>query len=141
MATYPLELVTPERLLFSEEVQAVRAPGINGSLGVMAGHAPLLTELATGLIKVTLANGEETYIASSGGFMQVSREKVIILADSAELAEEIDVERAKEAVTRARQLLEVPGGDIDAEGMRLSLERANNRLRVAQLGMGTQQQR
>ena len=57
MATFPLELVTPERLLFSEEVQAIRAPGVEGSLGVQAGHAPLLTELITGLIKVTLADG------------------------------------------------------------------------------------
>ena len=57
MATFPLELVTPERLLYSEEVQAIRAPGVDGSLGVLAGHAPLLTELMTGLIKVTRADG------------------------------------------------------------------------------------
>lgn len=133
MATFPLELVTPERILFSEEVQAVRAPGVDGSFGVLAHHAPLLTELTTGLLKVTLANGFESYIATSGGFLQVSRDKVIVLADSAELAEEIDVERAKAAAARARQQLEVYSGDVNAEEVRLALERAQNRIRVAQM--------
>ena len=133
MATFPLELVTPERLLFSEEVQEIRAPGVEGSLGVLAGHAPLLTELTTGLIKVTLADGSEAFIATSGGFLQVNKEKVIILADTAELSEEIDVERAKAAAAKARQLLEVPGSNIDAEELRLAVERAQNRIRVAQM--------
>ena len=131
MATFPLELVTPERILFSEEVQSVRAPGIEGSFGVMARHAPMLTELTVGLIKLVLANGQEAYIATSGGFMQISREKVIILADSAELSDNIDVERAKAAVARARQQLEVPG--VDAEAIQQELQRAENRLRVAQM--------
>ena len=131
MATFPLELVTPEKIMFSEEVQAVRAPGIDGSFGVQAHHAPLLTELTTGLIKLTLANGQEAYIATSGGFMQVSREKTIILADSAELSENIDLERAKAAALRARQQLEVPG--VDAGAVRLELDRAENRIRVAQM--------
>ena len=130
MATFPLELVTPERRLFSEEVQAVRVPGVEGSLGVLAGHAPLLTELTTGLIKLTLADGREAYVATSGGFMQVSREKVIILADSAELSEEIDVERARATAEQARQQLAVEG--INAEEVRQQLERAENRIKVAQ---------
>jgi F-type H+-transporting ATPase subunit epsilon len=133
MATFPLELVTPERMLFSEEVQEIRAPGIEGSLGVLAGHAPLLTELMTGLIKVTRADNSEAYIATSGGFLQVNKDKVIILADTAELSDEIDVERAKAAAAKARQLLEVPGSNIDAEELRLAIERAQNRIRVAQM--------
>lgn len=133
MATFPLELVTPERLLFSEQVQAVRAPGVEGSFGVLAGHVPLLAELTTGLIKVTLPDGREAYIATSGGFMQVSREKVIILADSAELSEEIDVERARAAADHARHLLDVPGSGINAEEVRQELERARNRIRIAQM--------
>ncbi len=133
MATFPLELVTPERLLFSEEVQEIRAPGVEGSLGVLAGHAPLLTELTTGLIKVTLADGSEAFIATSGGFLQVNKEKVIILADTAELSAEIDLERAKASAAKARQLLEVPGSNIDAEELRLAVERAQNRIRVAQM--------
>ena len=131
MATFPLELVTPERILFSEEVQSVRAPGINGSFGVLARHAPMLTELTTGLIKLTLANGFDAYIATGGGFMEVSRNKVIILADSAELSEEIDVDKARAAAERARKLLEVPDGSIDAEALRRELEHAENLVRVA----------
>lgn len=131
MATFPLELVTPERILFSEEVQSVRAPGINGSFGVLARHAPMLTELTTGLIKLTLANGFDAYIATGGGFMEVSRNKVIILADSAELSEEIDVDKARAAAERARKLLEVPDGSIDAEALRKELEHAENLVRVA----------
>lgn len=133
MATFPLELVTPERILFSEEVQAVRAPGINGSFGVLARHAPMLTELTTGLIKLTLANGFEAFIATSGGFMEVSREKVIILADAAELSEEIDVDKARAAADRARKLLEVPDSSIDAEAIRKELDHAENLIRVAQM--------
>ena len=135
MATFPLELVTPERLLFNEEVQLVRAPGINGSFGVLAHHAPLLTELGTGMIKVTLANGQETFIATTGGFMQVSREKVIILADAAELSSEIDIERAKQALERARKMLELPG-ELTADEIREMAERAQNRIRVAQMKPG-----
>jgi F-type H+-transporting ATPase subunit epsilon len=131
MATFPLELVTPERMLFSENVQAVRAPGVEGSFGVLAGHAPMLTELATGLIKLTRVNGEEAYIATSGGFVQVSRQKMIILADSAELSEEIDIDRARTAADRARRALEAPG--VDAEAVRQELERALNRIRIAQM--------
>src|SRR4030088_1451567 len=126
MATFPLELVTPERVLFSEEVQAVRAPGINGSLGVMARHAPMLTELTTGLIKLTLANGFEAVIATTGGVMEVSRQKGIIRADSAEPWEEIDVARARAAAERARKLLEVPDGSIDADALRRELDHAEN---------------
>jgi len=135
MATFPLELVTPERLMFSDQVQAVRAPGVDGSFGVLARHAPLLTELATGMIKVTLADGAEEFIATTGGFMQVSRQKVIILADTAELSSEIDVERARLALERARQMLALPG-ELTADEVREMAERAQNRIRVAQMKSG-----
>ena len=131
MAHFPLELVTPERMMFSAEVQAVRAPGIEGSFGVLAGHAPMLTKLATGLIKLTQMNGEDAFIATSGGFVQVTRKKMIILADSAELSEEIDVDRARASADRARKLLEVPG--VNAEEVRQELDRALNRIHVAQM--------
>ncbi len=132
-STFHLDLVTPERLLFSSEVQQVRAPGVNGSFGVMAKHAPMLTALETGLIKITLPNGLDTFIAAAGGFMQVRRDKVIILADSAELSDEIDVDRAKATAAEARRLLDVPDSGIDTEEIRATLERAQNRLRIAQL--------
>jgi len=133
MANFHLELVTPERLVLSEDVQAVRAPGIDGSLGILAGHAPLLTQLTIGLIKITQPNGKEELFATTGGFMQVSREKVIILADSAENANEIDLERERAEATRMRQALEVPGSNIDAEKLRQDLDAVMNRIQVAQL--------
>ena len=130
-SNFPLELVTPERMLFSEEISELRAPGIDGSFGILANHAPLLTELATGLIKITLANGTESFIATSGGFLEVSNNKVTILADSAQLADEIDVEKAKAAAERARKLLELPDGSQDAEALRKELEDALNQIKVA----------
>lgn len=133
MATFPLELVTPERLMFSEEVQAVRAPGIDGSFGVLAGHAPLLTQLKVGLIKITLPGGREELIATTGGFMQVSRHKVLILADSAQRASEIDLESERAEAARMQQALEVPGSNIDAAKLREDLQAALNRIHVAQL--------
>lgn len=129
--SFLLELVTPERMLFHDNVEAVRAPGVLGSFGLLAGHAPMLTELATGLVKLTLLTGEEAFIATSGGFLQVTRDKVLILADTAELSEEIDVERARATAQKARERLSAPG--IDAEALRRDLERAENRVRVAQL--------
>ena len=130
-SNFPLELVTPERMLFSEEISELRAPGVDGSFGILANHAPLLTELATGLIKITLANGVESFIATSGGFLEVSNNKVTILADSAQLADEIDVEKAKAAAERARKLLELPDGSQDSEALRKELEDALNQIKVA----------
>lgn len=129
--SFLLELVTPERMLFHDNVEGVSAPGVLGSFGVLAGHAPMLTELATGLVKLHLLTGEQAYIATSGGFLQVTRDKVLILADTAELSEEIDVERARASAQKARERLAVPG--IDAEAIRRELDRAENRVRVAQI--------
>ena len=133
MATFPLELVTPERLMFSEEVQSVSAPGVEGPFGVLAGHAPLLTQLTVGLIKITLPGGRDELIATTGGFMQVSREKVIIIADSAQRANEIDLERERAEAARMQQALEVPGSNIDSEKLREDLQAALNRIEVAQM--------
>ncbi len=132
MSTFLLELVTPEKVLLSEQVRAVRAPGIEGSFGVLAHHAPMMTALAVGLIKVEHANGDMEYIAAGGGFMEVNREKVIILADTAERASDIDVSRAEAAVAVAREHL-AGGAAVDYEEARASLERATNRLKIAQM--------
>ena len=132
MATFHLELVTPERVLFSERVKSVRAPGIEGSFGVLASHAPLMTVLTVGLIKIEHENGDMEHIATSGGFMEVGRDKTIILADTAERAEDIDIARAEAAVARAREQLQ-SGAAVDYEQAHANLERALNRLRVAQM--------
>ena len=132
MATFQLELVTPERVLLSEQVRYVRAPGIEGSFGVLAGHAPLMTALTVGLIKVEHENGDEEHIATSGGFMEVKRDKVIILADTAERAEDIDLSRAEAAVAKAREQLAGGGAENYAEISEV-LQRSINRLKIAQM--------
>ncbi len=132
MATFLLELVTPERVLLSNQVRSVRAPGIEGSFGVLANHAPLMTALAIGLVKVEHENGDLEYIATSGGFMEVNKEKVIILADTAERATDIDLARAEAAISNAREHLN-SGAAVDYEEARAALERATNRMKVLQL--------
>lgn len=133
--TFQFDLVTPERLLISEPVRQVSAPGVEGSFGVLAGHAPFMAELGVGIIRVDRANGETELAATSGGFLQATRNRVIILADTAELASEIDIERARAAEERARKLLEIPG-ELSAEEIRQMIERAQNRIRVAQMRSG-----
>jgi len=130
MPTFLLEIVTPEGQLLAEQVQSVRVPGVEGSLGVLAGHAPLMTALGVGGIDITHANGDEEHIATSGGFMEVRRDRVIVLADTAERATDIDVARCEAAVARAREALRT-GGSVDYEATQAALQRALNRLRVA----------
>jgi len=132
MASFQLELITPNRVLVSERARSVRVPGTEGSLGILAGHAPLMSALRVGLVKVELENGDQDFIATSGGFIEVTQEKVTILADTAETAKDIDVARAESAVARARQHLD-SGGAVDYAEASAALERATNRLRVAQM--------
>jgi F-type H+-transporting ATPase subunit epsilon len=97
-----LEIVTPERVIYSDEVDAVVVPGVEGQLGILPHHAPLMTMLQPGELKVR-KGGEEIYVAIFGGFLEVRPDRVIVLADAAERAEEIDVGRAEEAKRRAEQ--------------------------------------
>jgi len=127
--TFHLEVVTPDRQLMSEEVVSVIAPGVEGYLGVLANHAPLVTELRVGILHVRYPDDTEENIAVSGGFMQVVGNRVLVLADAAERPQDIDIYRAREALIRARQLLQDP--TVDRERARVALERAVNRLRAA----------
>jgi len=127
---FKLEIVTPFRVVFSGEVNALVAPGIEGYFGVLPGHTPFLTALRVGEIKVTI-NNTERYFATSGGFAEVLTDTVTVLAETAEAATEIDVKRAMEAKARAeRRLQEKVGWDLDRA--RAALMRALNRLSVAQ---------
>ena len=99
-----LEIVTPERVIYSDEVDAVIAPGVEGQLGILPHHAPLITMLQAGELIVRKDN-DETCIAIYGGFLEVRPDRVIVLADAAERAEEIDAVRAEEAKRRAEQAL------------------------------------
>ena len=129
-ATFPLEIVTPERTVLSEDVVSLQVPAVDGSLGILAGHAPLLAELGVGECRVRLAGGAEEQFALAGGFVEVSRERVSVLADTAERAGEIDVTRAEEALARAREMLvRLDGTDVETANQ--ALRRAQNRLRIA----------
>lgn len=131
MATMRLEIVTAERQVYSEEVRSVLAPGMEGELGILPHHAPLLTLLKPGEVRVVKADGQEDYLAVSGGFMEVLGNKVTILADTAERSEEIDVQRAEEALKRAQERIAAKSADMDLERAVASMRRAQARLKAA----------
>ncbi|UCG10177.1 MAG: F0F1 ATP synthase subunit epsilon [Dehalococcoidia bacterium] len=122
-----LDIVTAERVVFSEDVDVVLAPGVEGQLGVLPHHAPLMTILEPGELLVR-KGGEEFLMAVSGGFLEVRPDRIIVLADTAERAEEIDIARAEEAKQRAKQWLEEGIPDVDRARAEAALRRALVRL-------------
>jgi F-type H+-transporting ATPase subunit epsilon len=132
MSSILLEIVTPERLLLSEEAYMIMAVGSEGAMGILPGHTHLLTALAINELRWQLPGGEEKKAAISGGFMEVTPTKVSILAESAELPEQIDETRCREAHKRALDRLEQGKNntDIDMRRAERSLQRALTRLKV-----------
>jgi F-type H+-transporting ATPase subunit epsilon len=130
MATTRLEIVTAERVVFSEDVDAVIAPGIEGQLGILPHHAPLMTTLMPGELLVR-KGGEELSLAITGGFVEVRPDRIIILADAAERVEEIDVARAEEAKRRAEERLKERAPEVDLLRAEAALRRSLMRLDVA----------
>ena len=127
-----LEIVTPERQVFSDEVDSVVCPGVEGELGILPHHAPLLTTLGFGELRIRRA-GEEEFFAIAGGFLQVRPDKVVVMAETADLASEIDLEKAMEARREAeQQLSEGFEEPADLARARASLQRALARIRVAE---------
>lgn len=131
--TFSVEIVTPERVLFSsDQVVSLVVPAWEGSLGVMALHAPLVAALRTGVIKVKLADGNEVRIATTEGFMEVAYNKAVILCDTAELDKEIDVESVKRDLQQAlERLRNFQDQTIDREEERKAKERALAWLKAA----------
>jgi len=129
-----LEVVTPERRVIEETVSEVQLPGLGGYLGILPGHAPLITELGVG--ELSYRKGEDTFYATAiRGFAEVLPDRVIVLAEIAERAEEIDAKRAREALQRAENRLgNRDGGDTDWDRATLALQRALIRLQVATKG-------
>lgn len=128
-----LELVTPERVLVSQKVETVVAPGSLGEFGVLPGHIPFLSGIVPGELRFT-ADGKTEHFAVTTGFAEVSENKISVLVDAAERAVEIDVERARRAMERARERLAKERGtpDIDFERAQAALQRAIARIRVAE---------
>lgn len=131
MTTLRLDIVTAERAVYSDDVDMVIAPGVLGQLGILPHHTPLMTMLESGEL-IARKGSDEFSLVVSGGFLEVRPDRVIILADTAERAEEIDIARAEEAKRRAEQHLAekyVPG--VDTARAEAAMRRSMIRLKVA----------
>jgi F-type H+-transporting ATPase subunit epsilon len=131
MATLRLEIITAERQVFADDVNVVVAPGIEGELGILPHHAPLITMLKPGELLVK-KDGQEMYMFISGGFLEVRPDKVIILADACERVEEIDIDRAEEAKRRAEERLKTRTPELNMARAQAALLRSLVRLKVAE---------
>ena len=130
MSKIKLEVVTVEKLVYSEDVDEVVAPGTEGELGILPHHAPLITMLDPGVL-IIKTGGQDVEMALSGGYMEVRPDRIIVLADSAERAEEIDVTRAEAARQRAEKTMaEAPSAEVSLAA-EAALKRSLARLKVA----------
>ena len=130
--SFHIEVVTPERMIYSGEAVSVIAPGAEGDFGVLAHHLPMVVSLGVGELSIREASGRTVWMALEGGFFEVSDNKAIVLADGAELASDIDVNRAHAALERARHALEeLEITTVNRELARAALARAEARLKAA----------
>jgi F-type H+-transporting ATPase subunit epsilon len=129
-----LIIVTPQRQLLREKVASVQLPGASGELGILPGHAPLITELGNGELSYQKSGGgEPAVLAVLSGFAEVLPDRVTVLAETAERPEEIDVVRAKEALARAEARLKSTDVDVDWDRATVALQRALVRIKVGEL--------
>jgi F-type H+-transporting ATPase subunit epsilon len=131
--TFHVDIVTPEKVILREEAVSLRAPGVEGSFGLLVNHSPLLAELTAGELRLRKPGGEEIDLAVGGGFLQVFDNKVTVLADTAERLDEIDVERARRAKEVAREALKAAQAtynQIAIDQAQAALDRADNRIRL-----------
>jgi len=131
-STFMLEVVTPESVLLSDEVQFVVVPGLEGEVGVLRGHAPIVAGLKIGVLRYTAKDGVKKHMAVSGGFLEVADNQAIVLAPTAERGEDIDVLRAKESKERAEKRLQQKSEEIDFVRANTSLQRALARIKAAE---------
>jgi F-type H+-transporting ATPase subunit epsilon len=133
MAGIKLDIVTAERAVYSEEVDMLIAPGVEGQLGILPHHTPLMTTLQPGELRIK-KGGEEVSLAISGGFLEVRPDRVVVLADAAERVEEIDMARAEAAKHRAQERLAGRGApETDETRAEAALRRSLARLKVAEI--------
>ncbi|MFA4923675.1 MAG: ATP synthase F1 subunit epsilon [Ignavibacteriaceae bacterium] len=132
MKVFALEIVTPSKLAFSAEVVSVTVPGTLGEFQVLYNHAPIVSNLEIGKIKVQTKDGETIFFAITGGVIEILANKAVLLASSLERSYEIDKERAEQAVERARKRLETKE-QIDVTRAEAALTRGLNRLKVSSL--------
>ena len=131
--TFQLEIVTPEKMVVNEQAEEAQIPGKQGYLGILPGHAPLITELAVG--EITYRSGGAThYLAVAWGFAEILPDKVTILAETAQRPQEINVKRAQESKQRAEERLKSGKTEVDYTRAEDALQRAETRLQVAGRG-------
>lgn len=126
-----LEIATPERFLLRETVAEVEVPGLNGVLGILPEHAALISELGCGSLSFKTDSGQRKVLSVCGGYVEVASNHVRVLASRAEYADQIDVKRAEEALTRANERLLHPTADLDVARALSALQRAQARLAAA----------
>jgi F-type H+-transporting ATPase subunit epsilon len=127
-----LEITTPERLAYEDDVDSVVCPGIDGQLGILPHHAPLLTTLGFGELRIH-KGGHEEFFAIAGGFLQVRPDRVVVMAETADLASEIDLQKAQQARADAERAMEAAYHEpVDLAVARAQLQRALLRIRVAE---------
>jgi F-type H+-transporting ATPase subunit epsilon len=130
---FSLRIISPDRVVFEGEAASVSVPGVSGGFQVLFNHAPLLSALVAGQVKVKAPAGADTIYATGGGFLEVHDNQVVVLVESAELPADIDVKRAEASRDRALQRLHSGGRSADQNRAEASLQRALNRLRIAGL--------
>ncbi len=127
-----LEVITPSKIIFKGNIESVTIPGVEGSFQVLKNHAPLISIFEIGLVKIKVDANTTKYFSTGGGTVEVLNNNVLVLADSLEAVEEIDVERAKRAKERAEERLTHSTEDTDIERARVALARAVNRLTIVE---------
>jgi F-type H+-transporting ATPase subunit epsilon len=130
MTELNLDIVTPSKSVFKGIIKSITVPGTNGRFQVLKNHAPIVSTFEVGMVKVDLPDSKENYYATAGGTIEVLDNEIIVLADSIELVNEIDVERAEKAKQRAEERLASKTSDINIFRAEAALERALNRLNV-----------
>lgn len=126
---FQLEVVTPEKVVYSDQVESVIMPGWSGYMGVMVNHTPYITGIQTGTVTVK-KEGTEEKLAVTKGFVMIQPDRTILLVDTAERARDIDLERAKEAYLRALKRLKSRSSSVNLTRAQVALERSANRLRT-----------
>jgi F-type H+-transporting ATPase subunit epsilon len=136
LPVFDLSILAPDHALFEGRVRSLVAPGVDGYFGVLARHAPMIAQLGNGMLAITTEQGQQEFFACNSGFVEVEPDRVTILADTAEAAEEIDMARARAAEGRARERLRSHRPDIDHARAEAALQRALARIRVMEKSRG-----
>jgi F-type H+-transporting ATPase subunit epsilon len=132
MASLNLEIITPDKAVFKGEITSVSIPGVKGRFQVLKNHAPLVSVFEIGMIRVVTPDNKSSFYATGGGTTEVLNNNILILADSLELAENIDVKRAENAMKRAKERLEKKEEGTNIERAENALKKAINRLNIVE---------